>query len=256
MKVSVSPINFNRPTYQNNNFVQKLPTFQGRPKIVHQDTIQLTRSELRKIKRHTLIMQKLNIPNFRTVNATCVSGATFEARPIIELKSLKDLGFDTIIDFRGEAKDNFPKLCKKKGLNYYNFNLNNVINLTNPEYFVHKNNERIQVTDVFVNKLKEFFKHLNTEKVYMGCQYGIDRTNIALVLNYLLNTEAQTAPEILTWPYERKKRVANKNIKIVKKIVKRLSEEQRRMLGLPENYQEFMLERIRELLIKNNLLLR
>ena len=169
---------------------------------------------------------------------------------------MEGFGFDTIIDFRGEANSHFQSQCKKKGLKYYNFNLNNVINLTNPEYFIHRDNERIQVTDAFVRKLLEFFEYLNNDKVYMGCQYGVDRTNIGLTLNYLLNPEAKTAPEILTWPYERKKRVANKNIKIVKKIVKRLSEEQKRMLGLPENYQEFMLERIRELLIKNNLLLR
>ena len=48
--------------------------------------------------------------------------------------------------------------------------------------------------------------------------------------------------------------IANKNIKVVKKIIKRMSPEQRKEVGIPENYHEMLQIRIRELLEKNNLL--
>ena len=87
----------------------------------------------------------------------------------------------------------------------------------------------------------------------MGCQFGIDRTNIALFMNYLMNPVVDNAPTVLTWPYERKKTVANKNIKIVKKIIKRMTPEQRMQIGIPEDYHLMLQNRIFDLLRKNGL---
>lgn len=198
--------------------------------------------------------RKLMISNYRVVNSTSVSGATFSNRSIIDLKSLKEMGIDTIIDFRGEAMSDFAMLCEKAGLKYYNFNLNNVNNMTNPEYFVREDNERIKVTAAFVEKLKKFFDMINEGNVYMGCQFGVDRTNIGLFLNYLMNSNVENAPTIITWPYERKKTVANKNIRIVRNIIKRLTPEQRKQLGIPEDYNYMLQIRIYEILDKNGLI--
>lgn len=199
-------------------------------------------------------LQKLAISNYRVVNSTSVSGATFSNRSIMDLKSLKEMGIDTIIDFRGEAMNDFAKLCERAGLKYYNFNLNNVNNMSNPEYFVREDNERIKVTAVFVEKLKKFFDMINEGNVYMGCQFGVDRTNIGLFLNYLMNSNVENAPTIITWPYERKKTVANKNIRIVRNIIKRLTPEQRKQLGIPEDYNYMLQIRIYEILDKNGLI--
>ena len=123
MKISVSPINFIKPTRQLGSTTQNSPSFAGKPpKVVIQDTLHISATTLRRIKKEKLIMENLRITNFRTVNAKCISGATFADRPLVELKSLRDFGFDTIIDFRGEASPHFQKQCKKRGLNYYNFN--------------------------------------------------------------------------------------------------------------------------------------
>lgn len=197
---------------------------------------------------------KLMITNYRVVNSTSVSGATFSNRSIMDLKSLKEMGIDTIIDFRGEATGEFAKICEKAGLRYYNFNLNNVNNMTNPEYFIREDNEKIKITSAFVDKLQKFFEMINEGNVYMGCQFGVDRTNIGLFLNYLMNSDVENAPTIITWPYERKKAVANRNIKIVRKIIKRLTPEQRKQLGIPEDYNHMLQIRIYEILEKNGLL--
>ena len=126
--------------------------------------------------------------------------------------------------------------------------------MTNPEYFIREDNEKIKITSAFVDKLQRFFKMVNDGNVYMGCQFGIDRTNIGLFLNYLMNAEVKNAPTIITWPYERKKAVANKNIRIVRKIIKHLTPEQRKQLGIPEDYNCMLQIRIYEILDKNGLI--
>lgn len=208
----------------------------------------LSKQQLKLLK-----MQELNILNFRTVNPTSVSGGTFSVRSDIDLKSLKEAGFKTVVDFRGEATNDFADRCKQQGLNYFHFNLNNVINMTNSDYFVREKNEKIKISPKFIEKLQEFFKIIKEGNVYMGCQFGIDRTNIALFMNYLMNPVVDNAPTVLTWPYERKKTVANKNIKIVKKIIKRMTPEQRMQIGIPEDYHLMLQNRIFDLLRKNGL---
>lgn len=197
-------------------------------------------------------LKNLGVENCRIVNKNCASGSTFADKPKY-LRELKELGVQTIIDFRGEASSVYEEECRKNGFNYFNFNLNNVQNLTNPEYFIHKKNNKFKVTDKFVQKLLDFFSLVNDGYVYMGCQYGIDRTNMALTLNYLMNHQEETAPQILTWPYDKKKAIANKNIKAVKKIIKHLSPEQKQVLGINGDYTNFLKERIFILLDKNHL---
>ena len=209
----------------------------------------ISKKQLRNLKMH-----ELNILNFRTVNSTSVSGGTFSVRSDIDLKSLKDAGIKTIVDFRGEATKDFANRCKDLNIKYFHFNLNNVINMTNPEYFIREDNERIKISSKFIEKLQEFFELVKEGNVYMGCQFGIDRTNIALFMNYLMNSKVENAPTVLTWPYEKKKMVANKNIKIVKKIIKRMTPEQRKQLNIPEEYHPMLQERIYKLLVKNDLL--
>ena len=196
---------------------------------------------------------QLQILNYRTVDTTCMSGSTF-ANKTEKLGGLKEIGIKTIIDFRGEASNYFAQECKKNKIKYYNFNLNNVQNLTNPEYFIRKKNEKFEISDKFVDKLLDFFSLVNKGNAYIGCQYGIDRTNMGLTLNYLMNPKARFAPKILTWPYEKKKQIANKNIKAVKKIIKHLSPEQKQRLNITENYSPVLKERIYNLLHRNNLL--
>lgn len=246
-------INHNRVTRSTNT-----PTFQAYPptKPPKSGIIYFSEKYFDPRKRKTDIskIKEMKVPNFRVVTPTCASGGTFNDRPLKDLQELRKIGITTVVDFRGEAGSYIVQQCKKAKLNYIQFNLNNVLNLSNPEYFIHKNNERTEITDKFVEKLKKFFKLVNKGNVYMGCQYGIDRTNMALTLNYLLNPDCDNPPEILTWPYERKKTVANRNIKAVKKIVKRLNEEQKKQLNITENYNEFLKERIYQLLAKNNLI--
>lgn len=256
--MKISPISPNLLNNQKTNLQKVGTTFSARvPKKPFIHTVKKAHTpmgERRNISKPPKALTELNIPNYRIVNSTSLSGATFSNRSMIDLISLKEMGIDTIVDFRGEATGEFAEKCKRAGLKYYNFNLNNVINMTNPEYFLREDNERTKISPVFVDRLQKFFEMVNEGNVYMGCQFGVDRTNIGLFMNYLMNSEVENAPTIITWPYENKKSVANRNIKIVKKIVKRLTPEQRKQLGIPEDYHYMLQVRIFELLDKNKLL--
>ena len=132
------------------------------------------------------------------------------------------------------------------------FPLDNVLSLDNPRYFKLSKENKRYITDEFVESLKKFFKVMNSKKLYAGCQYGIDRTNIGLSLNYLLNPEAKHgAPEILTWPGERKKTIVNKNTKVIKKILKALTREQKKKLGISIENDDEINKRIISLVQKN-----
>ena len=104
-----------------------------------------------------------------------------------------------------------------RGIEYYNIPFDDVYNLKNPDYFVHEKNQQTQITDKFVRNLKHMFEIINSGDVFIGCEFGIDRTNIALVLNYLLNKEpkmmdtSDNAPLLLRWPDEQKKQVFSVN---------------------------------------------
>ena len=253
MKISSVSTVYLTNQYQPKNQQKMSVNFSAKNNIPRK-IITADKMKLPKVVEKTKIIKELNIPNYRMVNSTSISGGTFSNRSILDLSELKSCGIETIIDFRGEAQQSFADSCKRLGLNYFNFNLNNVINMTNPEYFIPKKNERTMISDKFVSKLKDFFDLVNRGNAYIGCQFGVDRTNVGLVLNYLMNPKTETAPTILTWPYEKKKMIANKNIKVVKKIIKRLTPEQKQYLGIPEDYSSILQERIYRLLDKNGLL--
>ena len=51
----------------------------------------------------------------------------------------------------------------------------------------------------------------------MGCNFGIDRTNLALTFNYLLNPKAETPPQIISWDEFKPKNLLNRTIGMINK---------------------------------------
>lgn len=197
-------------------------------------------------------IKSFGIKNLRIADANIISGETFESRTMEDLSKIKSLGIDTIVDFRADGSEILKKKCKNTGIQYLKFPLDNVLSLNNSSYFKMSKDNKRYVTDEFVEKLKKFFKVMNTAKAYVGCQYGIDRTNMGLSLNYILNSKFKGhAPEILTWPGERKKTIVNKNTKVIKKILKALTPKQKERLGLKVENNDEINDRIISLVQKN-----
>lgn len=199
-------------------------------------------------------IKPLNINNLRILDSNVISGGTFEQRTIEDLKKIKTSGIEMVVDFRADSAGLLKTKCDKIGLKYFNFPLDNVLTLDNTKYFSRSKDNKIEVTNYFIKKLKQFFHIMNEKKSYVGCQYGIDRTNVGLSLNYLLNSKTkQNAPEILTWPGDRKKSIINKNTKIVKKILKAMTDEQKKALGLSVKNNDYTNMQAEKLVKKNKL---
>lgn len=191
----------------------------------------------------------MNIKNLRFSGASIASGETLSPRPQQDFEKIKALGVDTIVDYRGDSTSDLAQKCSESGIQYINFPLDGVDTLNNETYFGMTSDNKRYVKDTFINMLREYFSVMNTQNVYAGCQYGIDRTNVGLVLNFLINPEAvNNEPQILTWPDESKKSVINKLTKMAKKILRAMSSEQKKTLGLSDRNNDFTNTQIKKLL--------
>ncbi len=197
-------------------------------------------------------VRKLDVLNLRILGDETISGGTFARRPDADLSVLKSSGIKNIVDFRSEAEASFNDKCGKLGLKYFAFPLDGVINFSNGNYFIHKSDQKLVVKPNFVEKLQKYFDVVNSGSSYIGCHYGIDRTNIGVLLNYLLNPGANAiTPEIKTWPGDSKKSVLNKLLKVVNKIYKRLDETQKEQLKINNGYDSEIKTKIVKVLVKN-----
>ena len=99
--------------------------------------------------------------------------------------------------------------------------------------------------------LKRFFDIMKRGYAYIGCQYGIDRTNKGLALNYFLGSDMK-APRMLHWEDETQKMVVNRNVRIVEKIFHHLTPEQKEMLELPSKFRDILLKKMPDFIIANH----
>lgn len=217
---------------------------------LEQDTVQFTQNFQKGID--ATVLRDLNVRNLRLLNTRTVSGGTFERRPLEDLKTLKDAGIETIIDFRTEGSGEMAKKCTSTGLNYFNIPLDDVRERTNARYFVRSKGKPTIIKPEFIKALKQYFELMNSSTCYVGCHYGIDRTNMGLMLNYFFNPKYEDIPpKIIHWPGETQKNILNRNIKSIKKIFKSLTPEQKRELGLPEKYEDALRDKISRLVEHN-----
>ena len=117
------------------------------------------------------------ISDLRDITPTIAAGPTLETKPKV-LAILKDNGVTSIVDFRGGSQPLIENACSQTGLNYYNFDFNHTIS---------SGRKTIAQPLNFIEQLKQFFRIMNKGHAYIGCQYGVHRTNAALVYNHTIN---------------------------------------------------------------------
>ena len=168
------------------------------------------------------------IPDIRDVSSTIVAGPSLEMRPAA-LSLLKENGVTQVVDFRGGSQPLIERVCKQLGLNYCNFDFNHAIDPKCP------------VPSDFVNQLKQFLKIMNKGHAYVGCQYGIHRTNAALLYNHILNPENRKffVPEILHAEGDKHPNtVLNNLLRRVWQTINKMSPEERASFGLKGDLKE------------------
>ena len=185
----------------------------------------------------------------RQVNDNVIAGETFANKSIEDLRILKDSGIKTIIDFR-EYDETYKIMCESIGLKYESCPLIHISDLSKQKLFSGTKNQI--VSNEFVKNLKKLLDLVKEGNVYMGCHYGIDRTNFAIILEYLFNNSLTSRiPRILPSDIGSSRTLLNRNLDLIRKIVKRLSPEQKNYLGIDDNFENVLKLKIREIVIAN-----
>ena len=211
-------------------------------------TPQLTLANLKsRTSLNKALINEIKIKNLRFHEKNSISGGTLENNHISDFYKLKFAGIDTVISFHSEASKKYEEKCKQVGLKYYNFPMEHSYKTSSS-----KTNEPLVVSNIFVKDLKNFIQIYNQGNVYMGCNFGIDRTNLALTFNYLLNPKAKKPPEIISWDEFKPKNLLNRTIKFTKKRIKKFNDYQKKIINLPKNLHEVIYPKIMKLVHFNN----
>lgn len=209
-----------------------------------QDTVQLSNIAKPVIDINTIYdeVSKLGIGQLKRLDTKTFRGETLEGKPEI-LHKLKDFGFNTIVDFRVEAGEGYRQACEKAGLEYFKFPLSHTQNFAS----------ETKINDEFVKNLKKLFEIFDNGNAYLACRWGIDRTNVGVILNYLLNPTPHLVPEIVEWGSNTSKSIINKNRKNAENILKNLTAEQKEVLGLGYDSKDTLRSRAIRLIDKNKI---
>ena len=195
-------------------------------------------------------IKRLEIPNLRFLEKCCMSGPTLQDRPIRDILLLKKMGIRTIVDFREGAPKEYADFCKNNGLSYFNFPLDSIENINNDIFYRRIEPQTYVAKPQLVDMLKKFFDTMKRGHAYVGCQYGIDRTNKGLAIDYFLGSNKR-APRMLHWEDETQKAVVNRNVRIVEKIFHHLTPEQKTLLGLPFVFRDILSRKMARFILEN-----
>ena len=95
---------------------------------------------------------------------------------------------------------------------------------------------------------------MNEGKYYMACLLGLHRTDLAVVLNYLINPNEPKSPPILSHMYMKEEtNFTNKYIGAMKNLLKNITTEHKKYLGLPDDFSSIFDARIVKLRLMNGI---
>ena len=203
-------------------------------------------------------IKALNISHFRLIDSNSIRGVTLANQKKEILKELRESGIETIIDLRAEANadSDYAKDCCDNGLDYFNFKLKINMPIFNmPLASKLSTEERDRENREFVERLPDFFELMNRGRYYMACLLGLHRTDLAVVLNYLVNPKEPKSPPILSHMYIKDEtNFTNKYIGAMKNLYKNITQKEKDILGLSDNFKEIFDARITKLRLMNGII--
>lgn len=197
----------------------------------------------------------LNISHFRFIDENSVRGITLaNCKPEI-LKNLKMFGINTIVDLRMPSKDmgQYRAKCEANGIEYFHFPLKLNLPIFNIPFTTSCSKEEfLKMKQDFLQKLLKFFEISNKGNYYMACELGLHRTDLAVTMNYLLNTKEPSKVPLLSHNYDNTiKDFTNKYLAAIRNLFNNLSSKDLKKLGLPTDYRYTFNDRITKLRMKN-----
>lgn len=156
------------------------------------------------------LIKNLPLRNVEKISETSYRGSS-AIRNLDSLKILKQAGIQRIIDLAGFKGLN--EACNKEGLEYFNYSIEENVNyffkdslfkskdeIISENIDLYKNiyncpsniveneiNSSLKYQRKRVEQFVDFISTLQKEYAYIGCEYGLTRTDIALALSSLFN---------------------------------------------------------------------
>ena len=162
-------------------------------------------------------LKKLGLVNLEQIGKRFYRGAMLFCRNFEKVSGLKDAGIRTIVDLVGGT--NLEEECIKNDIKYFHLNMD----CTGDAYTTESNirrmyerifrdianldemeiqkilNEKVEIwkarTSNHIEKFIKFINIMQHDNVYIGCELGIYRTNIALFFDYLFNPKRHNVYE-------------------------------------------------------------
>lgn len=204
-------------------------------------------------------MGEINAYNVRRFGENCYSGSTLVDSPE-EIPKLKKAGIQRVIDFVGYYR--YGEECKKNGLEYHSFftdeRIWNNAACNNKENFLDesqsyydrwgKSDDEIkellecdsqdydEEKNRFIEELVQFVNMVNKGHVYMGCQFGTDKTDDALCLNSVFN------PKFKDEGFHRTSIPNDVITNKIKNFYSNLTDDHKKRLGWTKEHEEYVLE--------------
>ena len=240
------------PSFKVNNFTFKSDSNPVKNAPIEDEFVRNTGSvDIARIK-------SLGIKHFRLIDSNSIRGVTLANQKHSILTELKECGINTIVDLRteGDESSKYAETCKENGLNYINFKLKVNMPIFNmPLATKLTAEERQNEINAFIKRLPDFFQVMDEGKYYMACLLGLHRTDLAVVLNYLVNPKEPKTPPVLSHMYIKEEtNFTNKYIGAMKNLLKNITAEHKKYLGLPEDFITIFDARVLKLRLMNGIL--
>lgn len=209
------------------------------------------------------IMETLPLYNVKPIYSTnCYRGSTPNSN-LDSIDILKQAGVKYIIDLQGY--DRVRDDCEKKGMGYHRIPV--AEDLSEMSAFKSKATverdimrwacmypskaalESSKATAVkswekdkneYIEKFVKMINLLQEGNVYIGCEYGISRTNNAMLLNYLFNPKADKTPSCRT-------KFNNQYMHNIVAFYENLTPEHKAQMGWTQEFDENFMPRLKKL---------
>lgn len=259
--------------YQLNNLINKLCGTKPKRYSSEQDlscdtdVLDIKRTVNNTNKIDSSIMKTLPLLNVKPIISTgCYRGSTPNSN-LNSIKILKEAGVKHVVDLQGYGE--VERVCKENHLDYFHipiaedlsemqaFQSERDIEL-NVKRFAHfyqfdKNpKESMQKAkddsiarwgknkDEYIEKFVKMINLLQEDNTYIGCEFGISRTNNAMLLNHLFNPKATRTPSCRT-------KFNNVYMNDIAKLYYNLKPEHKAQMGWTEEFDKNFIPRLKDL---------
>ena len=155
--------------------------------------LNIFRHKPRKVDENLLQGYGFYYKKFDGFRSNSYRGETLYDKPQKIYKALKDAGIQTIIDTKGYGNE-YKEKVESAGMDFFEYPVHSSYwkKYSNPLYLSDKDSKR-----EFIDKLIKFIQVMQRDYVYVACEYGLYKTDDALILNNFFNPKAQKHSPLL-----------------------------------------------------------